>query len=145
MTAISHILHAKIVAQWTTSSHQLILCQIYSKNIDFRKLEFSPLYSDAHCPIALALNIQIIDDSNFIENNPSISKTKLWNSDKSEPFINNIDILKVAEIEMHLDSIQNKNNVSKEEIDEIVLGVGTLYEATAKETFGSINMKKKNS
>ena len=113
--------------------------------LDFRILEFSPLYSDAHCPIALALNIQIIDDPNCIENNPSISKTKLWNSDKSESFINNIDILKVAEIEMHLDSIQNKNNVSKEEIDEIVLGVGTLFEATAKETFGSINIKKKKS
>ena len=79
--------------------------------LDFRILEFSPLYSDAHCPIALALNIQIIDDPNCIENNPSISKTKLWNSDKSESFINNIDILKVAEIEMRLDSIQNKNNV----------------------------------
>ena len=110
--------------------------------LDFRILEFSPLYSYADCPIALTLNILIIDDPNCIENNPSISKPKLWDSDKSESFVNNIDIVKVADIELHLDSIQNKNNASKEEIDEIVLGVGTLFEATAKETFGSINMKK---
>ena len=46
---------------------------------------------------------------------------------------------------MHLDNIQNKNNVSNEEIDDIILGVGAFFEATAKETFGSINMKKKKS
>ena len=40
---------------------------------------------------------------------------------------------------MHLDRIQNENNVSKEEIDN------ALFESTAQETFGSINTKKKKS
>ena len=44
---------------------------------------------------------------------------------------------------MHLDKIQSKNNVSKEEIDNIVSEIGALFESTAQETFGSINTKKK--
>ena len=64
--------------------------------LDFHVHEFSPLYSDAHCPVALTLNTEIIEDPSYPENNSSMSKPKLWNSDKSESFINNIDILKVA-------------------------------------------------
>ena len=74
-----------------------------------------------------------------------MSKSKLWNSYKSESFINNIDILKVAQIEMHLDRIQNKSNVSKEEIDNMVSEIGALFESTAQETVGSINTKKTKS
>ena len=111
--------------------------------LDFHVHEFSPLYSDAHCPVALTLNTEIIEDPSYPENNSSMSKSKLWKFDKSESFINNIDILKVAEIEMHLDKIQSKNNVCKEEIDNIVSEIGALFESTAQETFGSINTKKK--
>ena len=110
--------------------------------LDFHVHEFSPLNSDAHCPVALTLNTEITEDPSYPENNYSISKPKLWNSDKSESFINNIDILKVAEIEMHLDRIQRKNNVSKGEIDNIVSEIGAWFESTAQETFGSIKKKK---
>ena len=110
--------------------------------LDFHVHEFSPLNSDAHCPVALTLNTEIFEDPSYPENNYSMSKPKLWNSDKSESLINNIDILKVAETEMHLDRIQSKNNVSKGEIDNIVSELGALFESTAQETFGSIKKKK---
>ena len=110
--------------------------------LDLQVLDFSPLYSDAHCPVALTLNIETVDDQICSENVADIIKPRLWNAEKSENFINNIDILKVAEIEMHLDQIKDKNNVSQEEVDTIVLEICALFESTAKETFGYVNIKK---
>lgn len=110
---------------------------------DFYVHDFSPLYSDVHCPITLFLNIEIPNETNHSEDEVSTSRPKLWSPDKSECFVNNIDILKIAEIEMHLDSIQSKSTVSKEEINEIVSEIGTVFESTARTTFGSVNQKRK--
>ena len=130
--------NSSVVDYFISSAH------IMPNILDLHVHEFSSLYSDAHCLIELTLIIQTTDNPSHSENNPSSTKTKLWNSDKCESFVNNIDILKLAEIEMHLDKImENDNAISKEEINEVVLEIGNLFESTAKETFGSIHIKNK--
>lgn len=107
--------------------------------------DFSPLYSDVHCPITLTLNVECPKETIDSEDGTSSSKPKLWDPEKSETFINSIDIIKVSEIEMHLDIIQSKTNISKADIDDIVSDIEILFESTAHETFGSVIKKKKKS
>ena len=63
---------------------------------DFSVLEFSCLFSDAHCPIMLSLDVNNVDDSTDALNNdnmsPSITKIKPWEMEKSNVFSSNIDV-----------------------------------------------------
>ena len=105
---------------------------------DFYVHEFSSLYSDAHCPVALILNIKCNEESNCNMNNETERKPRLWDVETSDSFIDNIDILKVSEIEIQLDKMLNaENGASKQEIDEIVLQIGFLFNSTARNTFGT--------
>ena len=100
--------------------------------------EFSSLFSDAHCPVALTLNTKCNNEPNRTENSRTEQIPRLWDSEKCDSFIDNIDILKVSEIEMHLDQIMNaENGASKADIDGIVLQIGSLFSTTSKTTFGT--------
>ena len=68
--------------------------------------------------------------------NETERKPRLWDAEKSDSFIDNIDILKVSEIEIQLDKmLKAENGVSKQEIDELVLQIGSLFNSTARNTF----------
>ena len=98
--------------------------------------EFSSLFSDAHCPVALTLNTKCNNEPNRTSRTEQIPR--LWDSEKCDSFIDNIDILKVSEIEMHLDQIMNaENGASKADIDGIVLQIGSLLSSRSKTTFGT--------
>lgn len=74
--------------------------------------EFSSLYSDAHCPVSCTLNVS--NEPNQIVNNNNVddleTKYNLWNSEKKDNFVDNIDIIKVSEIEMKLDHFLHNVN-----------------------------------
>ena len=75
-------------------------------------------------------------------NNETKRKPRLWDAEKSESFIDNIDILKVSEIEIQLDKMLNaENGTSKQEIDELVLQIGSLFNLTAWTTFGTKHIR----
>ncbi|MCG8049047.1 MAG: reverse transcriptase family protein [Candidatus Thiodiazotropha endolucinida] len=108
---------------------------------DFKVHEFSPLFSDAHCPITLTIAINCAARPSIIPNR-NIQIPRLWNPNESDTFPNNIDIFKVSEIEVQLDKILHKDMVTKCDIDDIISDIGSVFESTAKTSFGLINTQK---
>ena len=70
-------------------------------------------------------------------------KQKLWSTDKKETFVENIDILRISEIEMKLDKIVENENINKCDINDIVTGIGSLFKSGADKTFGQPKSKAK--
>ena len=104
---------------------------------------FSNLFSDAHSPISLTLkNVSVDEETNDIASNQNQKRT-LWNSDKSEIFVENFDIFRVSEIETKLDKILDQNSTTKDDIDDIVSDIGNLFHLCTNETFGNLNQKSK--
>lgn len=114
---------------------------------DFNICEFSPLFSDVHCPVSLTIDIEHESEFNLPIHTKDEKIPKLWDPDKSDVFIDNIDILQVSDIEMQLDKILDKSTVTKGDIDEVVLKIGSLFDSSCKETFGfkHVNTENKSS
>lgn len=91
---------------------------------DFSILEFSDLYSDVHCPLTLILNTDSSINLNRSEvtQMPSEPKAKVrnWDSKKANIYIENFDVLRVAEIEMKIDDLSNNEDISATSINEVV-------------------------
>ncbi|MEW8546419.1 MAG: endonuclease/exonuclease/phosphatase family protein, partial [Candidatus Thiodiazotropha sp.] len=111
---------------------------------DLQVQEFSCLLSDAHSPVSLTLNVDYKRIENNTECNTSFKKQKLWEPEKSETFVDNIDILKVSDIELRLDHLIENNRVDKDDIDDIVRDIGLLFNNCAKDTFGQTNVFSKH-
>ena len=111
---------------------------------EFHVGEFSPLFSDVHSPVTLTIGIEHVRDTTYPKHTEGEQMPKLWNPDKCESFIDNIDILKISEIQMQLDKIHNSSKVTKCEIDEIVLKIGSLFDSSCRETFGMQNVFTNN-
>ena len=77
----------------------------------------------------------------YYDNEPD-RKPRLWDAEKSDSFIDNVDILKVSETDIQLDKMLNaENGAAKQEIDEIVLQIGFLFTSTARNTFGTKHIR----
>ena len=72
---------------------------------------------------------------------------KLWDANKTELFLENFDIPRVAEIESKLDQLLEKGTASicKDSIDDIIDSIGSLFVSCSRDTFGYKQIKKKNS
>ena len=72
--------------------------------------EFDSLYSDAHCPISLTINLCPLKDDNYEQINQNTPQTKLWHDQKRELVIENLNNEEVARISSTLDSISSQDN-----------------------------------
>ena len=104
---------------------------------DFDVLDFSSLYSDAHCPISLTLRAHPIK-SNEDRDVPITNKTKirLWNPEKSNSFIENIDMSELFRIDSKLSSLITKTDLQQHELDHIILKINQVFEKCAETSFG---------
>ena len=111
---------------------------------DFSVHDLSSIFSNAHCPVSFALRraatIKIPHDAAQADS----IKPKLWSTDKKDTFVENIDIFQVAEIEMKLDKIVEDDNINKNDINDIVTGLSSLFKDCADKTFGQPKLKAKN-
>ena len=64
--------------------------------------EYSPLFSDVHCPISFNINVS----QNTSHNSPLRVIHKKWEPAKKDSFINNIDPNMVNELNLLLDNLQ---------------------------------------
>ena len=114
---------------------------------DFSILEFSDLYSDVHCPLTLILNTDSSINFNRSEDTqiPSEPKAKVrnWDSKNANIYIENFDVLRVAEIEMKIDDLSNSHDISATSINEIVANIGTLFKTCSKE-IGEVKKSPRN-
>ena len=111
---------------------------------DLQVQEFSCLLSDAHSPVSLTIEVSYELKESNTKCNTTLTKQKLWESEKSEAFVDNIDILKVSDIEMRLDHLIDSKGVQKDDIDDIVKDIGLLFNNSAKHTFGHKNVFLEN-
>lgn len=106
---------------------------------EFSVLEFSDVLSDAHCPLSLVLSadcqVNVKEKAERIQR-WSDAKVKKWDSQKSDNYLENFDLFRVAEIEIKIEEMINNGNVSSHALNEIVANIGTLFKTCSKETFG---------
>ena len=110
----------------------LSTANMFSYLQNFSIFEFSNLYSDAHCALSINLNV------NFENDHPKISteaantvKTKLWNTDKADQFVQNIDIDAVTIIDKKLDMLLETNEISQSDVDCVVSDTGNIFKDSA--------------
>ena len=113
---------------------------------DMKILEHSMLYSDVHKPMSLELKSGYSDIAHH--NNPpynngnNSTKIKHWDENKEHMFIDSIDMSALNEI---LEKLENMNEISTEiEINEITGMLNNTYIKAAKETFGEIEIIRKD-
>ena len=105
---------------------------------DFCVLEFSSLYSDAHCPISLAFKAQNLNLSVNDVTTRSGCNIRLWNHEKGHCFQDNFNINKLQEIDSKLSLLISKGSLQQSEMDDIVLQIGQAFEKCAEASFGHI-------
>ena len=106
----------------------------------FRVLDFDHLYSDAHCPLELGLNIRDANSKtlrqNIFNQNSSTPKVKLWDENKPHLFAENLNQKNVNKLVTQLDEISNSSQIQSTDIDSVVSQIETLFISTAESSFG---------
>ena len=69
---------------------------------------------------------------------PITNKTKirLWNPEKSNSFIENIDMSELFRIDSNLSSLITKTDLQQHELDNIIMKINQLFEKCAEMSFG---------
>ena len=96
-------------------------------------LDFDPLFSDAHCPISITLNTRQskVENTNFrLTNEPEV---RLWNDEKRDSFVQNLNHVEIHTIDSLLSSLVSKNDIKSDEINTIIGLIENLFAAA---TFG---------
>ena len=103
----------------------------------FHVLDFDALFSDAHCPIAITLDIKNSKPRSakprFAKNEPEV---RLWDDEKRDLFIQNIDSEEIQNIDSILNSLSLKNDINCNEVNTIVGLIENLFVSNAATTFG---------
>ena len=112
----------------------------FMKNFkDLKIIDFSSLYSDVHCPLAIKLkhvsnNINAVD--NRENSKTSTQKIKNWDKEKSTEFQNNIDGAKVDQLLNNLNNI-DLHVLTGEDLNKLVNDLGQIFVESAKSTLGT--------
>ena len=102
---------------------------------DFEILDFNLLFSDAHCPITLTLDILANKNEVRSNNQKSDPKVKLWDENKSQNFVENISQSDVDDI-LHSVNDITPETTNTETVNEIVRKIEALFVSNSKNTFG---------
>ena len=120
---------------------------VFENIVDFKVEEFSSLYSDVHCPVYAVLKSK----KSPTENQPetvldAASKTIRWDQSKADFFSENLDLIKIANIEVKLDQLNDRNGITQDDMNDVVNNIASLFEECSKDTFGSqeMNARKNN-
>ena len=112
---------------------------------NFEVVDFCSLYSDAHCPVSINININnacsFINDVNT--DKLHIPEVKLWDETKCDFFQENLSPEKLLEIKTKLDQM-NESNLNVSAVNDIVVQIENLFKETAKSSFGVKNKCKKS-
>ena len=124
----------------STVDYYLCTSDMFSSLHELKIHEFNSLYSDAHSPLSIIFKTNN-NDNNYENKDEHISrkqgeKIKLWDSDKSNLFSNNLNMELVSDVDQKLLHLLNGNTITQSDIDEIVGEIGAIFEENAKNSFG---------
>lgn len=98
--------------------------------------EFSSLYSDSHCGVTLTVK-SVYQPSSQAENKPSPNpRLKLWKQENADSFLANFDSHKLSQINIVLNSLKQKQTVSKSDIDNVTCDIEDVFHNACEGAFG---------
>ena len=113
----------------------------------FVRLNVLELYSDAHSPISVSIKVKE-KTNNAAESRNQSNKEEVmnkWNPEKLQEFIENLETVKVIDLENKLIN-SNNDNTCKQSINQYIHDLSELFVDSAKKTLGTrttINSKNK--
>ncbi|WAR28630.1 hypothetical protein MAR_014334, partial [Mya arenaria] len=118
----------------STVDYFISTSDVFQNVIELKILDFCSLLSDVHCPVELKLKSKYTNspDTQTKANKDSTTKIKYWDQEKSELFSNNIDLTKVAEMEMKLDNLGTIHNIDQTSVNNITDDIAHLYTDCSK-------------
>ena len=107
----------------------------------FHIADFDPLFSDAHCPLSLTIDIRKMNkDKNYHgKKSTNIPEIRLWDNEKCGSFVQNINLEVIKEIDSLLDSIIANSDVQAQDINMVVGCIEELFTSNSEMTFGLKN------
>ena len=97
---------------------------------------YCPLLSDVHNPVILEIDFNLSDVSTNQNNTNEGINIKLWDETHPEYFVDNIDILKVIEVETSLTSIEDTDEITSFDIDQIANQISNVFIKSSETAFG---------
>ena len=122
----------------STVDYVLSTAFVFENVIDFKIEEFNSLYSDVHCPVyAVLRSKQSLVDEQFDNTPEKTPKITTWDRNKADLYSDNLDITKIADVEIKLCRLYEGNDISQNDIDDIVSDIAALFMKCSEETFGT--------
>lgn len=118
--------------------------EVFHHIVDFEVLEFSPLYSDSHCAVALTLNMHNTPPGctySMEKSRDSDPIPKLWDREKSESFSINLDKASVLATNSKLDTLIYSDDVTESSINSIIDDISQIFMKGCEKTFGHYKPK----
>ena len=104
---------------------------------NLKVLEFNPLFSDVHCTVSVSIGITDTIQPCEVKKKTTVEeKSNLWDSEKSNIFVQNFYSKALSEIGDMLSALANKETIKPEDIEFIVNDIGKLFSDTAEISFG---------
>ena len=90
--------------------------------------DFCPLLSDVHKPVILQIDFDLRDTwvTNHDNTNNDVN-AKLWDREHPEYFEDNIDIIKVSEIETMLNMLAESEEIESSDVDHIATQISNVF------------------
>ena len=101
-------------------------------------LKFDSLYSDAHCPLSVNIKTMHANTLRTTHQLPigTIPEVKLWDSNKSDLFIENLNYDEISKINSFLDVLGTEQNVHIHNINDSVKRIENVFISNSKASFG---------
>ena len=116
----------------------LSTADVFENIISLQVNEFCELYSDVHCPVEITLRTkQVHNNTISAASEIQSTKPKLWEQGKAQSFVENLDILKIANIEAKIDNLTSNNDITQSNLDHVVTDIEHVFENGALITFGT--------
>ena len=108
-------------------------------------LKFYSLYSDAHCPLSVNIKTMHANTLRTTRQLPigTIPEVKLWDSNKSDLFIENLNYDEISKINSFLDVLRTEQNVHIHNINDAVKRIENVFISNSKASFGQKKNKPK--
>ena len=127
----------------STVDYLLATANTFENISAFHVLKFDSLYSDAHCPLSVNIKTMHANTSKTTHQPPigTIPEVKLWDSNKSDLFTENINYDEISKINSFLDVLGTEQNVHIHNINETVRRIENLFISNSKASFGQKRIK----
>ena len=110
---------------------------------DFQVNEFSSLYSDVHCGVAISLTTR---DVSFTQSRDTTSEpeqtVRLWDKNKRNSYAQNLNENKLIQINNNIDTLIQQAEITNSDVNHIIDDIESLFLETCKDTFGTHAYKK---